>query len=90
MRVIEILATILEPDSYRAFLFFANEGRVDMSATDIGEAADMADHFAEKVGTFPGDGEGTDPPRACPADQPLFRVLGEVVVLCDFWEKLGL
>lgn len=87
--VIEVIATVLKPDPDRTFLFLANQGWVDVSATDVGEAADVTDDFAEEVRSFPSHSEGADAAGTCATNDPLFRVLGQGVGFGDFGKQLG-
>lgn len=92
--VVEVLVSVLQEDSDIALLTFTNEGRIDVSAADIGEAADMADDIFEEVGAFPGNGEGADSSRAHTTDGAAGGIGGEFDGLAnlgeDFlFEKLG-
>src|SRR5439155_17027357 len=62
--VIQIIGAILEKDADRLARGLADLSRIDISAADVREAADMAQDFAKQVGAFPGRGEGTDASRA--------------------------
>src|SRR5205823_6574046 len=53
-------------------------------AANVGEAANVAEHFAEFIGPLPRDGPGADTPRADTANGPAVRVFGEVQFLADF------
>lgn len=87
--VIEVLSTVLEPDAKRPLVLLADEGGVDVAAADVGEATNMADDFAEKVGTLPGDGEGADAAGAGSADRSLVGIFGEVEFFADLGEEFG-
>ena len=65
--IIEVLATVLKPDAYGAFVLLPNERRISVTSPNVGEAADVADDLSEEVGPFPGHGEGTDSSGAGPA-----------------------
>ena len=62
VEVIEVIRAFLQEDSNRLPLSFADQCRVDVAASDVRIAADVAQDFAEHVGAFPGDSERTDPP----------------------------
>lgn len=49
-----------------------------MPATDIREAADVTQHFAERIGLLPGNGERQIPPEEMPQ---IVRRLGSSVSL---------
>ncbi len=86
--VVDVAAGVGEVDP-EGFLFgFADDGRVDISAADVGETADGGEHFPESVGPFPSDGEGADAAGACAADGVEVGVLGEGVGLLDFGDDL--
>ena len=55
-----------------------------MTATDVGEATDVADHLAEGVRSLPSDGKGTDATTAVAADATTFGIGGQLVALGDF------
>ena len=87
--IIEVLATVLKPDAYGAFVLLPNERRISVTPTNVGEAADVADDLAEEVGPFPGYGEGTDPSGAGSTDYAVVGVLGEVEFLGYFGENFA-
>src|SRR5687767_1654950 len=47
MGVVQVIASVLEKDSQRFAFSLPNQGRVDMSAADVGETANVADHLAK-------------------------------------------
>ncbi len=87
--IVEILSAVLKPNAQRAFVLLANEGGVNVSAADVGEAADVADDLAEEVGSLPRDGEGANSAGAGSTNDTLLRVLGQVVGLAYFGKEFG-
>lgn len=87
--VVEILIAVLQEDSDIAFLAFADEGRIDVTAPDVGEAANVADDVFEKVGAFPGHGEGADSSGAHTTDGPAGGIGGEFDRFADFGEDFS-
>lgn len=88
--VVQVVASVLKPDPKRAFLFLADESGIDVTAADIGEAANVADDLAEEVGPLPSDGEGADAAGTCSADNAAFGVFGEGEIFTNFGEDFGL
>lgn len=58
--VVEIVRAVLQKYADRFPFRLADQRRVNVTAADVGEAADVAEHFAELVRTFPRDREGTN------------------------------
>ena len=88
--VVEVVASVLKPDPKGAFLFLADECGIDVTAADIGEAADVADDIAEEVGPLPGDGEGADAAGTSSTDDTAFGVFCEGEIFTNFGEDFGL
>jgi len=76
--VIEIIFAVLEEDADGFPVGFADAGGVVVSAADVGEAADVTEHFAEPFGVFPGGSEGTDAATGNATDGPVCRIRGKV------------
>src|SRR5262245_55188864 len=62
--VVEVVRAVLQEDAHRPLRVLADQSRVDVAATDVREAADVADHLAKGVGPLPRDGERADAARA--------------------------
>src|SRR5690606_3483207 len=45
--VVDVVLAILQEDAERLRIRLANQSGIDMAAADVGEAADMAQHFAK-------------------------------------------
>lgn len=58
--VIQIIGTVLKENADRFFLGLSDQEGINVSAADVHETADHAEHFAELIGPFPGDGERTN------------------------------
>lgn len=84
--IVEVLVTVLKVNPDVPLFSFANKSRVNVSPPDVGEAANVADDVFEKVGSFPGDGEGADSSGAHPADRPAGGIVGEFEFFPDFGE----
>ena len=80
--VIEVVLAVLEEDAKRFGWRFAQEKRIVVAATDVREAADMAEDFAEEIRSFPCRRKGAYPAAADPADGALLR--GSAVNGCFF------
>ena len=74
VRVVEIVAAVLQEDAERLAVALADHRGVDVAAADVGEAADVAEHLAKRVGPLPGDGERADAAGAGAADRPLVGI----------------
>ena len=81
--VIDVLRTVLQKDANRLALRFSNQGRVNMSATQIRKASDRAQHFAKFIRALPRKRPGTNPSRTRPANRASVRVFGQIVLLLD-------
>jgi hypothetical protein len=70
VQVVQIFATFLQIhlDRLRLLLRLANKAGIGPAATDVGEAPDMTEHFAELIGLFPGHCERADGARRDSAD----------------------
>ncbi len=82
--VTEVVFAFLEVDADVAFFLEADHGGVDVTAANVGEAADVGDDFVEGVGAFPGDGEGADAAGADAADGAALGIIDEGVGFGDF------
>ena len=62
MQVVNIVLAFLQInlDWLRLVFRFAHKSGISPAATNIRVTADMTQHFAELIRTFPRDGEGTD------------------------------
>src|SRR5215468_1735359 len=59
--IIEIVTAILQKYAQRFFVATAADHTgVGIAAANVGEAADVREHFAELVGPLPGNSERTD------------------------------
>ena len=86
--IVEIVFAILKENA-NGFLFgLANHWRVNVPAANIDEAADMAEDFAKAIGALPRHGKRANASRAVAADSVQFRIVGDVIGLCDFWQNL--
>src|SRR5438045_1847693 len=65
--VIEVVLPVLETDANLFLLRLADDARVCVAVTDIGEAADRRPHFAELIGLLPRDRPRANTPRGSPA-----------------------
>src|SRR5206468_9157085 len=79
---------VLQKDADRLVLRFANQTGIDVSAADVGEAADVAQDLAEEIGPLPGDRERANAPRANAADSSPGGVLPKIVILAHFRQNL--
>src|SRR6516164_4291266 len=79
--VVEVVGAVLEEDADVFVLGLADHAGVPVAAANVGEAADVAQHLAEQVRPFPGDGERADATRADTANGPAGGVLAHVVLL---------
>ena len=75
VEVVEVVGSILQEHPDVLALGLTDDAGVDMPAADIGEAADMADHLVEIVGSFPGRREGADPAGTDTCDARHLRVM---------------
>jgi hypothetical protein len=94
MFVVQVVGSPLKKDANRLRRRLANQGGIDMAATNVHKAADVAEHFAKGVGTLPGDRPGTNPAGTDPGNGPAIRIAGQPVLLADlrqdlFQEKSG-
>lgn len=60
MAIVQIIATILQEDADIALGRLADQRGIDMTATNISEAAHMAEHFVKIVGPLPRRRKGAD------------------------------
>lgn len=88
MFIIEVAASRLKEDFDRLAVGFANEGFAVVTASDVGEAADMTEDSAEGIRAFPGDGPGANASRADPADTSLIGIIGELHHASDLGKQL--
>ena len=77
MRIVEIIATVLQPEAEGFGFGGADQIRVGVTASDVGEGADGGEDFAELVGSLPGGGESADATAAGAAKSALGWVAGE-------------
>jgi hypothetical protein len=83
--VIKISAAVLEEYAQGfGVAAFSDECRVVVASANVGKAADVAEHFAELIGAFPGYCESADASTAIAADCSSVRVAGDVVGFGDF------
>src|SRR5688572_15028479 len=88
MQVVEIVAAILQEHAERLGGFsLPDQRRVNVSAANVGEAANMTDDLAERIGSLPRDGECRDPARTVPADNATGRIRGKVESLRRLGKK---
>src|SRR4051812_9872595 len=66
--IVQIVRAVLQEDAERFVLGLANLFRINVSATDVGKATDVAEDFAKRVGPFPGDGESANAAAGNAAD----------------------
>ena len=85
--IVEICGAVLKENANGFAFGFANECFVVMAAADVGEAADVADDFAELVGSFPGDREGADAAGTHAADGTRFGFLAQLIFLFHFGQN---
>ena len=52
MQVVEVILTVLEEYPDRFGICLANQGRVDMTSSDVRETPDVADHLAKGIRTW--------------------------------------
>ena len=80
VEVVEVAAAVLEKyaQGFRRGLRRADEAGVAVAALDVGEAADMADDFAKRIGPFPRDREGGDAAGTVAADRTAGGIGGDV------------
>src|SRR5579871_2781476 len=88
--VVQVVLAILEEDPDRLGVSHgsANQARIYVSTTDIGETADVAEHFAEQIGPLPSDRERADAATADATDAATRRVFSQVVGLGHLGEHL--
>src|SRR5262249_48773235 len=91
----QVLRAVLEEDTQRLGLIFADERGIDVAAAQAHVGADGAEDPAERVGTLPRRSEGTDGTAAGARDRAIIRVLRESdrpavggVLLLDLGEQL--
>ena len=75
VEVIEVVDAVLQEDSQRLALGLTNQGRVGVAAPDVGEAADLREHLAEVIRTFPSDRKRTNGAGTHAGDAPHFGVV---------------
>ena len=63
VEIVEIISAVLQKHAQRLALGFPDQCGIDVSAADIHETADLAQHAAELVRSFPGRRERTDAAR---------------------------
>src|SRR5262245_48427864 len=76
-----VVAAVLQVDADRLPVGPPDDVGVGVTAAEVGEAADDAEHLAELVGPLPRDGERRDGARAGAADAAPLRIRRDVVVL---------
>ena len=82
--IIEIARGVLEEDAEGFALGLADEGRIDVAATKIDEAADAAEDTPEIVWPFPSGGEAANAAAAGSADAVEFGVFADRVLFLHF------
>jgi len=85
---VEVPGPRLQGHAQRSGVAPTDQGGVGVPAPYVGEAAAVADHFAEGVGALPGHREGADASGADPADRPAGRVRDDGIALLDLREQL--
>src|SRR5262245_35466388 len=71
---VQVLRAVLEEDTQRLGLIFADERGIDVAAAQAHVGADGAEDPAERVGTLPRRSEGTDGTAAGARDRAIIRV----------------
>src|SRR2546426_11287216 len=91
VQVVEVFGAVLQKDANWFLLRFPNQRRIDIAAANVGEAADVTEHFAKFIGPLPGDGPRADAAGTDAANRAAVRVLGQVIFLPylgqDFFEQ---
>ena len=82
--VIQVSTAVLQKDADRLAICFANDRRIVVSTANVHETADVAQHFAKRIGALPSDGPSADAAGTDPADSALAGILGEAVAFSDF------
>ena len=54
VQVIEVIDAILQEHANRLAFRLANQSWVNVAASNVGKAADVADDFAKRIGALPG------------------------------------
>ena len=72
-----VVASVLQVNAQRLLLALADEVGVGVTAAQVDEAADQAEHFAELVRPLPGHSERRDRAGTGAADAALLRRLGQ-------------
>ena len=88
--VVQIILTVLQEHADRFAIGLANQSLVIVTAADVGEAADMAQHFAEPFRVFPRCRERTDAAAGNTSDPAVSGIRRNVeLVFCDNgWQQL--
>ncbi len=89
VQVVQIFFSLLQVDLDRLGLVLGlpHQPRIGPAAADVGEAADVAEHLAELVGTLPRDGESGDSAGGDAADRAVLGVLRDIEPLQRHGEK---
>ncbi len=86
MRIVYIVGAFLQMNANRLLFGLADQGGVNMSATYIGETANVTAYFSKIVRPFPGNSPGTNAARTGTRNGSPFRVIGQSVRLGNFRE----
>src|SRR5437867_9152794 len=78
--IVEVARAVLQEDADRPDRGLPDERRVDVSAADVREAADVADDLAELIGPLPRHRERGDASRAGAANATVRREIGRAHV----------
>ena len=91
VQVVEVFGAVLQENANRFLFRFPNQRRVDIAAANVGEAADVTEHFAKFIGPLPRYGPRADAAGTDPANRAAVRVLCQAIFLPhlrqDFFEQ---
>src|ERR1039457_5901039 len=83
-----IVPAIHQEDTNRLLLALADDIRIGISAANVGETTDVAQHFSEVARPLPRHGESGDGARTRPADAMALGILRYVVLLVEQRKQL--